>query len=373
MGSKGSWFQRLILPGFAFKALVIGGGYATGRELATYFLPSGPIGGLYGMGVAALVWSLVCVLTFRFALKTGSRDYRAFFLHLLGPFWPVFEAVYLLTVILVLAVFAAAASTIGQSLFGWPPAAGIAVLIACISLATSWGSRSVEQVFKYVSIFLYGTYAVFVVLALSKFGDRTLAAFAGNAPTSGWALGGLTYAGYNIVGAVLILPVLRHLSTPRDAVIAGLLAGPMAMLPAVLFYVCMMAFPVEIGDQALPSDFLLSRMQVPAFRVIFQIMVMAALVESATGGIHAINERLSAVALARAGRSLGAPARFAVTLAILLCSIILATRFGLVALIATGYQWLAYAILAIYVLPLLLVSLKALIPGPAPVGRPERP
>ena len=35
-------FRRLILPGLAFKAIVIGGGYATGRELAEYFLPSGP-------------------------------------------------------------------------------------------------------------------------------------------------------------------------------------------------------------------------------------------------------------------------------------------------------------------------------------------
>ena len=46
-----SWFQRFLLPGFAFKAVVIGGGYATGRELAEFFLPSGPWGGLAGMVV----------------------------------------------------------------------------------------------------------------------------------------------------------------------------------------------------------------------------------------------------------------------------------------------------------------------------------
>ena len=45
-----SWFQRYLLPGFAFKAVVIGGGYATGRELAEFFLPSGPAG-----GVAAII------------------------------------------------------------------------------------------------------------------------------------------------------------------------------------------------------------------------------------------------------------------------------------------------------------------------------
>ena len=54
-----SWFQRFLLPGLAFKAVVIGGGYATGRELAEFFLPGGPWGGLLGMVLAMLVWSLI--------------------------------------------------------------------------------------------------------------------------------------------------------------------------------------------------------------------------------------------------------------------------------------------------------------------------
>ena len=33
-GGRSSWFQRFLLPGFALKAVIIGGGYATGRELA---------------------------------------------------------------------------------------------------------------------------------------------------------------------------------------------------------------------------------------------------------------------------------------------------------------------------------------------------
>ena len=41
-----TWFQRFLLPGLAFKAVVIGGGYATGRELAEFFMPSGPWGGM---------------------------------------------------------------------------------------------------------------------------------------------------------------------------------------------------------------------------------------------------------------------------------------------------------------------------------------
>src|SRR3546814_12731573 len=66
---------------------------------------------------------------------------------------------------------------------------------------------------------------VFLVLSLTQFGDRIGAVVASGAPTAGWALGGLTYAGYNIIGAIVILPVTRHMLSARDAVSAGLLAG----------------------------------------------------------------------------------------------------------------------------------------------------
>ena len=57
MNPAPSLFQRLILPGLAFKAVVIGGGYATGRELVEYFMPSGPVGGLMGLALVTAIWS----------------------------------------------------------------------------------------------------------------------------------------------------------------------------------------------------------------------------------------------------------------------------------------------------------------------------
>src|SRR6476660_3866105 len=100
-----SRFQRFLLPGFAFKAVVIGGGYATGRELAEFFLPSGPWGGIAAMLLAMLIWSIVCVATFLFARLSGARDYLTFVRALLGPGWIAFEVAYLLFVVLILAVF----------------------------------------------------------------------------------------------------------------------------------------------------------------------------------------------------------------------------------------------------------------------------
>jgi uncharacterized membrane protein YkvI len=355
---QGTWFQRYLLPGLAFKAVVIGGGYATGRELAEFFMPSGPQGGLFAMLLAMAIWSVVCATTFGLARATASWDYRAFFKNLLGPFWVIFEGAYVIFMILILAVFGAAAGAIGSAVLHWPPLAGTLCLIASIILVAANGNASVEQLFKWVSIFLYAVYALFVGLSLFAFGDRILANGTTAAPTDGWALGGITYAGYNVVGAVIILPVLRHLRNDKDALIAGLLAGPLAMIPALLFFICMIAYYPTIAGEALPSDFLLRRLNFPAFHLIFQLMIFFALLESSTGFVHAINERAASAYLRRRGRILPVTARVAITAALLIGAIFLATRFGLVTLIARGYRALAYVFLTVFVLPVMTVGLR---------------
>ena len=164
MGS--SVFKRFFLPGFAFKAVVIGGGYATGRELAEYFLPSGPWGGLLGMLLAMVLWGVICAVTFLFARSTHSHDYGAFFRNLLGPGWFLFDMIYACAVLVGLSVFGAAAGEIGTALFGWPPIAGTLGLVAGIAAVAAFGSDSVERLFKYVTYFLYAVYGIFFALVL---------------------------------------------------------------------------------------------------------------------------------------------------------------------------------------------------------------
>jgi uncharacterized membrane protein YkvI len=356
-----SRFQRHFLPGLAFKAVVIGGGYATGRELAEFFLPSGPWGGLAAMLMAMLIWSGVCVATFLFARASAARDYLTFVRALLGPGWVVFEAAYLCFVVLILAVFGAAAGAIGQATLGLPTLIGTLALMAAIALVTTYGNPSVERLFTYVSFLLYGVYVLFVLLSLTHFGARIVRGFAAGGAGEGWLAGGVTYASYNVVGAIVILPVLRHLTSDRDAVIAGLICGPLAMLPALMFFTCMIAFYPGITQATLPSDFLLQRLDLPAFRYLFQLMIFAALLESGTGSVHAINERIGNAWRRRGHGELQRGARLAIALVLLCGCMLLAEHFGLVTLIARGYRLLAGIFLLVYVVPLLTLGVFRLV------------
>ena len=347
------------------KAVVIGGGYATGRELAEFFLSQGPWGGLYAILFATLLFSIFCSLTFVLARRFQTFDYKSFIKQLLGPAWGLFELSYLLFVVLILAVYGAAAGAIGNAVFGAPLWAGTIALALCIAGIVAFGNKAVERLFRDVSYYLYAIYALFIVLALWKFGDGVPAGFAAHSETAGWALSGLTYFGYNIIGAVVILPVLRHLLSDRDAIVAGVVAGPLTMVPALLFFIPMVAFYPEVQTATLPSDFMLQRIGIQTFHLLFQAMIFSALLESGTSSVHAINERISNAWESRRGNALTHPQRLSIAVVVLAGCMFLASRFGLVALIATGYRALAYILLATFILPLVTVGVWKLIQRPA--------
>jgi uncharacterized membrane protein YkvI len=365
-----SFFQRYLLPAFALKGVIIGGGYATGRELAEYFLSQGPGGALLAMLLATLIWSVVAALTFALALHFRAYDYRAFMARLLGRGWIVFELCYMLFAVLLLAVFGAAAGEVGASLGEVPPITGTLLLALAIGLVAGLGERAVETMFKYVSVLIYGVYALFIVLAVASFGGAIGAGLEHPAIEPSWVIGGLTYGSYNIVAAIMILPVLRHIPTRRNALVAGAIAGPMAMAPGFVFLLAMIAFYPTILSETLPSDFLLQQMDVPGFRIAFQAMVFGALLESGVGVVHAVNER--AVNGWNARR--GAHPRWlrpALTAGLLVLCMFIADRIGLVALIAQGYRAMAVVFLLVFVLPLLTLGTSRLWREPTVPLSPE--
>lgn len=353
----GTIFQRFLLPGFVFKGVVIGGGYATGRELVEFFFDSGPVGALYGILLAMLIWSVVCAASFAFAHAVRAYDYQAFFGELLGPFWILFELSYLALIVLIIAVIAAAAGTTGAMLLGLPAWTGAGLLMVAIVAVCTFGSMGVERMFRVSSLVLYAIYALFVVLALTQFGDRAVDHLAGSHPGEGWSTGGLFYASYNVVGVIAVLPFLVHQRGRRDAIISGLLAGPLAMLPGLLFFLSMVAFYPAIGDEALPSNFLLAEIGIGWFTALFNIMLFVALLETGVGGVNAITDRVADAFQARRGAAFPRSGFLALSALIVFGSGVVAAQVGLIDLIAKGYGAFAYVMLAIFIIPLLTVGI----------------
>lgn len=352
MSTASTWFQRYLLPGFVFQAAVIAGGYATGRELVEFFLPAGPWGGLLGMAVSMLVWSAVLMASFELARVARAYDYRSFFKVLLGRGWFVFEIGYFLLMLVILAVMGAAAGEIAHSLFGLPKLAGSLGMIAATGALLVFGTAVIEKFLTASVGYLYLVYFVFVAWSVFAFGDRIAASFASVPVGDDWFTAGVTYAGYNVATIPAVLFCIRHLSHRRETLVAGALAGPLGMLPGVVFYVAMMGYYHEIGDVALPSAFLLAKLQAPWFEWVFQVAVLLTLVDTGVALLHAINERV-AKSYEERRRPMPRTLRPAIAVGAMLVAVYAASAVGLVELIASGYGTLTWVFLAIYVLPLM--------------------
>jgi len=354
------WFRRYLLPGFVFEAAVIAGGYATGRELVEFFLPAGPWGGLLGMLVSMLFWSAVLMISFELARRAQTYDYRSFFKLLLGRGWFLFEIAYLLLLVIILAVMGAAAGEITHSLFGLPKLVGSLGMIALTGLLLFYSSATIEKFLALSVGYLYLVYIVFVVWSIVVFGDRIEQALAIEPVGTSWFKAGITYAGYNVATLPAVLFCIRNLTRPRETLIAGFLAGPLGMLPGVLFYIAMIGYEHELADVALPSAFLLGKLGAPWFELAFQFAVLLTLVDTGVALLHAINERVAKVYEEKA-KPMPRALRPAIAIAIMVVSVYAASAIGLVDLIAKGYGYLTYAFIALLIVPVLTIGLWRLI------------
>lgn len=350
------FFNRYLLPGLVFQGVVIGGGYATGRELAEFFFPNGPVGGLLGMGAAAILWGVVMAVSFELCRIYGCRDYRHFFQHLLGRAWFLFEILLVVLMIIVMSVLAAASGEIMRNILGVSPIVGTVALLVAIGSLVFFGGTIVERFMGFWSLLLYGCYTTLVVWCISSFGTDIAQTFREIPNHSGWLLDGIRYAGYNLAVVPMVFFCLNHIRHRREAVIAGLISGIIGILPAVFLFVAMMSAYEQAGVAPIPSALLLEKLDARWFEILFQVVLLGTLVQTGVGMVHSVNERVAQTMKDR-GRTMPAAARPVVAAALMCIAALCANVFGLVNLIANGYGVLTFGFIAVFVVPVLTVGL----------------
>ncbi len=340
------------MPGFIFQSVVIAGGYGTGRELAEFFLPFGPRGGILSMMLVSMVfWSLVAAVAFEFARTYQVYDYRTFCRKLMGPGWILFEITYLSFLILVLSIIASASGSIFQELFQVSYWVGVLSIMAAIGFLVFAGSMLIEKVLSSWSFILYGTYLVFFFWSLATFGPEISSSLSDTPVQPGWVLGGIRYAAYNVAIIPVLLFSVRHLNTRKETLLAGVLTGPIAIIPGFLLMLIMAGHYPAVAEETVPVNLMLEALGSRSFQILFQLVLFGTLIETGTGMIHGVNERF-AEAFKEMGKEFPAFARPLIAIVLLVVATMMA-QFGLKDLIAKGYGTMTWIFLVVFLIPLL--------------------
>lgn len=363
----GSAFGRLLLPGIVLQSVLIGGGYASGREVVEY----GARFGLYGAVAVVVVFlgfSLMAILTFEFARLTRAYEYKSFMGGLIGCAWPAFDLLFGAMAILIIAVMASAASGIMDQVLGVPPFVGTGVVILAVATLCFYGSALIEGFKTIGTALLYVAYLLFVVVVLSQQGAQLASAFnqgsaaaLADAGASVALLAGVIYVGYNLAVFPAVLFTLYRQKSRRDTVTSGLIAGAMMTLPFPLTWLCLLAFHQnpEVFDAPVPWLVMLESAGGPWLVIVFALVMGWTLLETSIGLIHALLERVEHN-LGNPKKEIPRPVRGLLGAGILIAAATL-SQIGIIALVAKGYTLMGYLFIALFALPLLTTGLARLL------------
>ena len=142
-----------------------------------------------------------------------------------------------------------------------------------------------------------------------------------------------------------------------ESVVSGIIGGVLATIPWFLTYFAVMCFypnPDVLGA-SVPWLAMMQGTAGPVVIAIFGIVMGWTLIETSTGIIHAALERVNNGLKEAHKPPMTGKQQAILTIIVLVGSMVL-SKVGIIDLIATVYNALSYAFLAIYVLPLITVG-----------------
>jgi len=362
-------FGTIVLPAIILQSVLIGGGYATGREIVAYGAKYGSAGWLAVVGIW-IGFTVMAVLTFELARTFGVYDYKNFIQQLIGRLWPAFDLLFVVMAVLVIAIMASAAGNIMEQTMGVPYLAGVGAVIAVVGVLSYAGETLIERFKTAGTTFLYLTYITFGVLVLSQTWGDVSAVFANgntsyvdNAGFAAVLKSGILYVGYNLVVFPAVFFALDRQTSRRESVVSGLLAGTLMTLPFALTYVTFMGFypSEEVMGASVPWLPVLESVGSPALIGFYGLVMGWTLIETSVGLIHALVDRLDEniedIGVGPLDGQTGLSKLQSGLLAVgVLVGALILSRVGIIALVAQGYTMMAYFFIALFAIPLLTVG-----------------
>ena len=294
-------FGKLILPGIVLQSVLIGGGYATGREIVEYGAKFGAMGWLAGVGTF-LGFAIIAALSFELIRLYKVYDYKSFIKEIGGPLWIVFDVVYFLFMIVIIAVMASATGSIVEQTLGLNYWVGVAAITIVVGVLNFFGERLIERFETYGTVALYVGYIIFAVIVISNNHENMSQVFATNdtsfvsnatAPTILWS--GILYCAYNLVVVPSSFFTIKRQTKTSESIISGIIGGVLMTVPWFLTYFAVMCFypNEEVLGASVPWLSMMQGVAGPVVIGIFGIVMGWTLIETSTGIIHACIERVN--------------------------------------------------------------------------------
>ena len=277
-GIFGGALGRMILPGIILQSVLIGGGYATGREIVEYGAKFGAMGWLSGLATF-VGFALVAILSFELIRLYKVYDFKSFLKELIGPLYHVFDLVYLLFMVIIIAVMSSATGAVVEQMTGLNYWYGVGAITVIVGVLNYYGEKIISYFETIGTVLLYIGYISFSALVISHGGAHISEVMASGDhsfvpdATVGAALWtGILYMAYNLVVFPASFFTIKKQTKRRESVVSGVLAGLLATVPWFFTYFAVMGFypSKEVLGAQVPWMMMMQESGVPYWHAIFK-------------------------------------------------------------------------------------------------------
>lgn len=282
----------------AFVGLLVGAGFATGREVIQYFMSFGSVG-LWGVVIAGTLMALTGAVIIQLGSYFLAQEHFTVFRHVAHPvvsrFLDVSVTMTLFAVGFVM--FAGAGSTLEQQ-YGFPAWAGAGIMTLLVMVTGLFDVDKVAAVISSVTplviVVVVGTFAYSMFHLPPELAALDATALQADPPVSPWWLSALNYAGLALllgVSMCLVIggnfPNLRQAG--RGGIAGGVLYTVLLLMSAIALYVNI----EQVSDVDIPMLALMASIH-PVLAHVMVVIIFAMIYNTAIGMFYALGRRLTA-------------------------------------------------------------------------------
>jgi uncharacterized membrane protein YkvI len=348
-------FRVILIPAGVFLAVMFGGGSASGLEVMTYFSSSGPLAGLVGLAINAIVLGTVIFLVYELGRLNDAYDYKSFSTVILGKrLSPAYEVFITIAMFLSLAYAATTGGTALANHFGVPKLAVTALLLVIVVFLTYQGRRIVEMSMVGTSIALLVCGLTMAVTAMLVEAGQVAANLTNNIVEARRVAGPLlTYTVAITAYTPIVLYAARDLRTRSEAAVAGYVSGVIFTLPLLFMHLTFLSRWPQVLQQDIPNQWIAGEIMPNLFSDIFVVVLFVAIVQTGVGLLQGFLERIDNWSVATRTESLSRRAHATIA-AVALTACLLLSNLGVVSLLGKLFAFVFWASLFVFVIPLIV-------------------
>lgn len=347
-----------------------GPGVASGTQILQYWVKYGVWGSVCAvLAMCLLGYCLYCSMEFSRIYKT--YNYGDWIQKVFGFKWVsvLFDISFIITCMTALGGSLNAIATLMLNQFGINYWIGVALVVVCTALLCAYGAELVSKASSYMMYLVLAVLALIIILSISS-GKLDLAgAIAAQGSTSGvesslpkalWSA--VIYAAFQATVIANISSVANQLpnrSTAKKAAIIGIVGNAAMLVALSLFLLSATTLSdynvLDTAANPLPFYGILNYLGFGWAKVVYVITVFIAVLSTAVGFCFGGLARFSKFYRKPDEKT---PAKDAALTGVLLLACAFCSKFGIVALVSTGYTILGYVNLPILILPAIFLAGK---------------